>query len=171
MKHKFLLIYSWLVRSFLFFFPDIPVFMRFRGWLYGLGMKNCGNNFQVTHSVFLNSIDRMVVGDNVYIANFCSLIANGIIELGDNVLLGPGVTVSSGNHRYENGCLLKESNQKDIKIGHDCWLASNSTIVAGSYLPNSCILAANSVLTNKLDVLEDECIYGGIPARFIKKNK
>ena len=86
MKHKVLLVYSWFVRTVLFFLPDFPLFMRFRGWLYGLGMKKCGKDFQVTHSAVLNTIDMIVVGDNVYIANFCSLIANGVIEIGDNVL-------------------------------------------------------------------------------------
>ena len=168
MKHRLLLVYSWFVRTILFFFPDIPVFMRFRGRLYGLGMKKCGKNFQVTHSAILNTIDMIVVGDNVYIANFCSLIANGTIEIGDNVLFGPSVVVSSGNHKFENGRLLKESNQKDVIIGKNCWIAANCTVVGGAILPEGSILAANSVLTNKPDLVKTNCIYGGTPAKYIK---
>ena len=129
MKHKLLLVYSWFVRTVLFFLPDFPFFMRFRGWLYGLGMKKCGKNFQVTHSAVLNTIDMIVVGDNVYIANFCSLIANGVIEIGDNVLFGPGVVVSSGNHKYVNGQLVKESDRKDVMIEKNSWVAANCTVV------------------------------------------
>ena len=168
MKHKFLLVYSWFVRTILFFFPDIPIFMRFRGFLYGLGMKKCGKDFQVTHSAILNTIDKIEIGNNVYIANFCSLIANGKIEIGDNVLLGPGVVVSSGNHKYEDGHPLKISSQKDVKIGDGCWLAANCTIVGGATFPPSSILAANSVLTSKLDVSLTGGIYGGSPAKYIK---
>ena len=51
MKHRLLLLYSWLVKTVLFFFPDVPLIMRFRGFLYGLGMPSCGSNFQVAHNV------------------------------------------------------------------------------------------------------------------------
>lgn len=169
MKHKVLLVYSWFVRTVLFFLPDFPLFMRFRGWLYGLGMKKCGKDFQVTHSAVLNTIDMIVVGDNVYIANFCSLIANGVIEIGDNVLFGPGVVVSSGNHKYVNGQSVKESDQKDVMIGKNSWVAANCTVVGGAMLPESSILAANSVLTSKLDETISGGLYGGTPAKFIKK--
>lgn len=169
MKHKVLLVYSWFVRTVLFFLPDFPLFMRFRGWLYGLGMKKCGKNFQVTHSSVLNTIDMIVVGDNVYIANFCSLIANGVIEIGDNVLFGPGVVVSSGNHKYINGQSVKESDQKDVMIGKNSWLAANCIVVGGAKLPESSILAANSVLTSKLNETISGGLYGGTPAKFIKK--
>lgn len=168
MKHKLLLVYSWFVRTILFFLPDIPLFMRFRGWLYGLGMNKCGNNFQVTHSAILNTIDKIVVGNNVYIANFCSIIANGYIEIGDNVLFGPGVVISSGNHKFANGQPIKESDQKDVTIGQNCWIAANCTIVGGSILPEGCVLAANSVLTSKLEINATGCLYGGTPAKYIK---
>lgn len=168
MKHKLLLLYSWFVRTLLFFLPDIPLFMRFRGWMYGLGMKKRGKNFQVTHSAIMNTIDKMIIGDNVYIANFCSLIANGKIIIEDNVLFGPSVVVSSGNHRYENGRLLKESDKKDVVIKKNCWIAANCTVVGGAILPEGSILAANSVLTSKLNVVSVDALYGGSPAHFIK---
>ncbi|MBR4468746.1 MAG: acyltransferase [Bacteroidales bacterium] len=169
MKHKLLLIYSWLIRTLLFFLPDIPFIMRFRGWLYGLGMLHKGKNFQLAHSTILNTIEMISVGENVYIANFCSIIANGNITIGDNTLFGPGVVISSGNHRFEDGLFIKQSDKKDVAIGKNSWVAANCTIVGGSVLPESSILAANSVLTSKLDETLAGCLYGGTPAKFIKK--
>ena len=101
MKHKWLLLYAWLVRTLLFFLPDFPLFMRFRGWLYGLAMKKCGRNFQVAHSVILNGLDLLSVGKNVYIANNCNVILNGELRIGDEVMFGPGVLVSTGNHQFD----------------------------------------------------------------------
>lgn len=169
MKHVLLLIYCWFIRTSLFFLPDIPLFMRLRGWLYGLGMHSRGRNFQVAHSTILNTIEMVSVGDNVYMANFCSLIANGRIIIGDNTLFGPSVVVSSGNHMLKEGRILKQSDKKDVIIGKNSWVAANCTIVGNAILPDSCILAANSVLTSHLDKTEKGCIYGGTPARFIKK--
>lgn len=169
MKHKLLLIYSWVIRTLFFFLPDVPIIMQFRGWLYGLGMPHRGKNFQVAHSATLNTIEMVSVGENVYIANFCSIIANGNITIGDNTLFGPGVVVSSGNHRFENGHFSKRSDNKNVVIGRNSWVAANCTIVGGSVLPECSILAANSVLTSKLEEPISGCLYGGTPAKLIKK--
>ena len=69
MKRKLLIIYSWLVRTLLFFWPDIPLFMKFRGWLYGLGMKRCGNDFQVTHDAIIKDFSGISIGNHVFCGN------------------------------------------------------------------------------------------------------
>ena len=107
MKHKFLLLYVWFVRSLLYFMPDIPLIMRFRGFLYSLGMKECGKNFQVSHSVIFNGIEGMRVGNNVFINNFNIFIVTYGITILDNVIIGPSCVFSSHNHLYKNGSFGK----------------------------------------------------------------
>ena len=168
MRHKLLLLYSWFVHVFLFFFPDVPCIMRLRGWLYGLGMNKCGRNFQVAHSAILNTIEDIEVGDNVYIANYTSLIANGTIKIGNNSLIGPNCVIAAGAHLYADNSLLKESKKKNIEISANCWISANCT-VAGGWVPYSSILAAGSVWTGRNVDLKPKSIYGGVPARFIKE--
>ena len=115
MKHKLILLYAWLVRTLLFFLPDIPLFMRFRGWLYGLAMKECGRNFQVAHSVILNGLDLLCVGKDVYIANSCNVILNGELKIGYEVIFGPGVLVSTGNHQYDGNSYRFSASTKEDK--------------------------------------------------------
>ena len=133
--HKIKLLYSWLIHILLFGLPDIPVIMRFRGLCYGIAMKHSGRNFQVAHSALLNSLEKISVGNNVYIANYSSFLANGSITIGDNTLIGPGVVVSSGNHIIQNGIMLKKSDKKPVVVGANCWIAANCTIVGGGYIP------------------------------------
>ena len=171
MKHKLLLLYSWFIRTFFYFWPDIPLFMRWRGFFYGLGMKHCGKDFQVTHSAILNTLEEFDVGKRVYIANNCSLIANGRIIIGDYTLFGPGVVVSSGNHLFDGDKFVKVSNKKDVIILKNCWIGANCTICAGAKLPEHSLLAAGSVLTTKTDKTDEYGLYGGTPARFIKSLK
>lgn len=150
MKHKLLLLYSWFVRVLLFFAPDIPFIMRFRGFLYGLGMKRCGRNFQATHTVILNGLDEMSIGENVYIANNCVLISNGEITIGNDVLLAPSVVVSSGNHQFCNGSFRHiPSIKENVCIEPGSWIAANVTIIGGSVVPTQSIIGANSVVTKK----------------------
>lgn len=133
--HKIKLLYSWFVHILLFGLPDTPVLMRFRGFCYGIAMKHCGRNFQVAHSALLNSLEKISVGDNVYIANYSSLLANGTITIGDNTLVGPNCIISSGNHLMQNGIMQKRSNEKPVIIGANSWIAANCTIVGGVYSP------------------------------------
>lgn len=168
MKHKFLLLYAWLIHSFFFFMPDYPLLMRFRGFLYGLGMNRCGRNFQVAHSAIINSLEGLSVGDNVYVANYSVILSKGV-EIGNNVLIGPSCVLSSSNHILHNGSFrYKTEEGLGIKIGDGSWVASNCTLLSGAELPPSSVLAANSVLTSKIELRKSHSIYGGTPARLIK---
>ncbi len=87
MSHKIGLIYSWFVRTILFFLPDIPLFMRFRGWCYSLAMKKTGKNFQVSANTILKGLPEFEVGANVYLAPGVIINAATKIKLEDEVML------------------------------------------------------------------------------------
>lgn len=71
------------------------------------------------------------------IANYSSLLANGEITIGNNVLIGPNVVVSSGYHIVQNGVLLKESRNQAVIIGENSWISANCTIVGGNSCQNN----------------------------------
>ncbi len=169
MKHKLLLIYSWFIRTLFYFFPDIPFFMKIRGFFYGLGMKKCGKNFQVTHSVILNSLENFIVENNIYIANNCNFIATACIVIKDNVIFGPSVVMASGNHSFlDNSFRYGKPIPKKIVIEEGCWIASNTTIVAGSRVPRFSIVGAGSVY-NIAEPESEKALYSGVPST-LKKN-
>ena len=171
MQHKFLLLYAWLIRTLLFFLPDIPFIMRLRGRLYGFGMKRCGNNFQIAHSSIINGLDLCSIGRNVYIANTCNLILNGELTIGNEVIFGPGVLVSSGNHQFDGKSFrFSESRKEKVVIGDGCWIGGNSTILGGANIPERSVVAAGSVVTKK-SCQTIEGVYAGVPAKFIKQIK
>ena len=47
---------------------------------------------------------------------------------------------------------------KPIFIGDHVWIGCRNTILKGASIPNDCVLAANSIITNKLN--SSHCIYG-----------
>lgn len=166
--HKLKLLYSWLIHIAFYALPDVPVLMRFRGFCYSLAMKQCGRNFQVAHSSLLNTLEKITIGDNVYIANYSNIIANGDIEIGNNTLIGPSVIISSGNHIVHKGIMNKKSDIRPVFIGSNCWISANCTIVGGSKIPDGTIVAANSVWPGNIVNAAPNSLYGGTPARFIK---
>lgn len=168
MKHKFLLLYSWFVRTLLFFFPDMPMFMRFRGFLYSFGMKRCGKNFQVTHNAILRCLENMDVGRDVYFANNVLILATASLTIEDEVMLGPNVVIVNWNHKLIKSSYRLEKNVgKPITLGYGAWVGANSVIVCGGSLPKASVLGANSVLNRSFT--EEGVVICGNPACIIKK--
>lgn len=171
MVHKLLLLYSWFVKSILFFLPDYPLFMRFRGFLYSLVMKSAGKNFQVAHNAILLNLETISVGDNCYIAYFSILIANpkGAIILDDEVQIGPHCVVVSDNHTSINHSFrYGKCHEEQIILGRGSWVGANSIILKGSILPSGSVLGAGSVLNKKFEIKNS--LYAGSPAKLIKNN-
>lgn len=167
MGNKFWIMYIWIIRSVLFFLPDIPVFMRFRGFLYSFGMKECGKDFQVAHNVVIRNVTQLSVGNNCYIANFSMILGSNPITLENEVMIGPHVIVVSGNHAMVNNSYRYGKGKKGlIKIGNGCWITANCTVGLNSVLPAGSILAANSFINKKFQ--NQNAVYGGTPAKFIK---
>ena len=164
MSHKISVLYSWVIRTITFHLPDIPFFMRMRGSMYSLLMKECGSNFQITSSAYLNSLSGLDVGKNVYIAH--NVVVIGIdIKIGDNTIIGPNCVISGGNHRFKDDSFrFEKSTIEAVEIGSGSWVAANCTITGGSKLPDMSILAAGSVLTKKQS--EAKSVYKGAPAKF-----
>lgn len=131
-------------------------------------MKKRGNDFQVTHDAIIKDLPGICVGDHVFVGNGTVIMGSGTIEIGDEVLLAPHCIIISGNHRLKDGSFRYSSgNPGLIRIGRGAWVAGNSTIQRNSQLPAGSVLSANSFLNKMFD--DPFSIYGGVPAKFIKK--
>lgn len=165
MVNKVSILYSWFVRTVTIVLPNIPVCMRFRGFLYSFMMQSCGHNFQVSSSALLNSLSGLSVGNDVYIGHNAVIIGLDI-HIQDEVMIGPNSVLASGNHLMKNGSFrFGGSCRKGIIIGRGSWVAGNCTLVAGSKLPESSVLGAGAVLKDAF--MEGMALYGGVPAKYI----
>lgn len=169
MKRKVSILYAWLVRSITFFLPDIPLCMRFRGFLYGFMLKKVGTNFQVAHSAILNSITMLEVGNNVYIANNTSLLCGGGVSIGHNVIIAPGVVISSDNHTNSasTGFRFSQVEFSPVIIEKNSWVCANVIITAGSVVLEGSLVCPGSAYT-KNSHSKSHSIYSGLPAKYIK---
>jgi len=167
MKHKFLLIYCWFVRIILYFLPDTPFIMRFRGWLYGLGMNKCGCDFQVTHDAYIKDLEGISVGKHCFVGNTVIIMGSGETIIEDEVMIAPHAIIINGNHVSINGSYrFGEADAGKIFIGRGAWVAGNATIAKGAVLPEDSVLCANSFLNKAFDT--PHAIYAGSPAKLIK---
>jgi len=112
----------------------------------------------------------LIVGNNVGLGSHGFWGCAGGIEVGDNTIFGNFVSLHSENHKFNDKYKLikKQGVIRDgIKIGSNCWLGSKSTILDGVILEDGCIVAAGAVL--KKGVYKANGIYGGVPAKLLKK--
>lgn len=90
-------------------------------------------------------------GDHVY-ANFnLTLVDDGNIYVGSNVMFGPNVTVATANHPIDIG-LRKKAYQynRDIHIGNNVWIGAGVIIVPGITIGDNSVIGAGSVVVKDI---------------------
>ena len=147
------------------FIPDGPFGDSSRGNLYKPFLQSCGDNLKIAANAFIFNPNELKVGNDVYIG-FNSYLGQGKIELEDEVLIGNFVSITASNHLSKNDSYRFGGYEaKEILIKKGAWLAAHSSILAGVTVGSGALVAAGSVVTKDI---ENNSIYGGIPAKKIK---
>jgi acetyltransferase-like isoleucine patch superfamily enzyme len=110
----------------------------------------------------------ITIGNNVGIAQNCFIQVRGKVEIGCDVIIGPGVSIFSEAHnskRTDIPIVTQGETRMDVKIGNDVWIGSNSTILGGVTIGDSSIIAAGAVVNRDVPAFS---IVAGVPAKVIK---
>lgn len=132
-----------------------------------------GKDCSIGRECIINSASMIELGDNVSIGPRAVLYAiYKKIILGDNVLLGPNVTMVNGDHSIRKiGVPLINNHAKlpeddaDIVIGDESWIGANVTILKGVNIGRGCVVAAGAVLVKNYPPYT---IVGGVPAKVLR---
>ena len=110
------------------------------------------------------------IGDNFATNKKCSLICDGNMKIGNDVLLGWKVNIrdSDGHVVYDNITKIKNPIQKDVTIGNHVWIASYVDILKGTEIKDNYVIAYRSCVLSKFD--KSNCIIGGYPAKVLREN-
>jgi maltose O-acetyltransferase len=142
------------------------IVLRLRGLLSSFFLGDCGKNFRLGRNVTFYNPQNMSIGNDVYIAYGTWFSAGEKISIEDEVIIGPYCVFASSNHTKENGSFrYGKPVQQPIVVRKGSWIAAQCSVLAGSDIGEGTLLAANSVVSGKL---EDHVMYGGTPARRIK---
>lgn len=116
--------------------------------------------FSVRENVVLRNYINILVADNaellienqVFMNNFCSVNCLEKIEIGENTLFGEGVKIYDHNHEYTP---QKVEHQKfstaPVKIGKNCWLGSNVTVLKGVTIGDHSIIGAGCTVHKNVE--------------------
>lgn len=139
-----------------------------RRHLLGRRFARAGPGLRIAEGIRVFGPEHLSVGVNCWIGLHNTIQARGGVDLGDNVLLGPGVAIWSVNHvfaRDDQPIIEQGYDHKKVVIGSDVWVGANSFIMPGAVLGDGVIVSAGSVVGGK-DV-EPYAIVAGNPARKI----
>lgn len=112
--------------------------------------------------------EGLKIGDNSSIGPYAYIGCSGMIEIGNNVMMSPRVSIYAENHVFDRTDItIKDQGVKRefVKIEDDCWIAANSVILAGVTIGKGSIIAAGSVVTRDVPPYS---IVAGVPAVVIK---
>lgn len=111
------------------------------------------------------------VGNNSSIGPYSYIGCSGYIEIGENVMMSPRVSIYSENHNFsetDRPMIEQGVTRSFVIIEDDCWIAANAVILAGVTVGKGSVIAAGSIVTKDVPPYS---IVGGNPARIIKSRK
>ena len=128
----------------------------------------CGENVYIELPLRANwGGHHLHVGSNVY-ANFnLTLVDDGDIYVGDNVMFGPNVTIATANHPIYNP--MRASGYQYVKpvhIGNNAWIGAGVTIVPGVTIGENVVIGAGSIVTRDIP---DNVVAVGNPCKVIRE--
>ena len=97
-----------------------------------------------------------------------------MLNIGNYVMFGPGVTIVSGNHRTDvlgkYMCTITDADKRaeddqNVTIEDDVWIGANAIILKGVTIGKGSVIAAGSVVTKSFPPYS---IIGGVPAKLLK---
>ena len=121
-----------------------------------------------TNPLISEAGEGLRVGDGSNIGPYSFIGCSGYIEIGNNVMMGPRVNLLAEKHNADDPNQPMKAQgitRSFIRIGDDCWIGANATVLAGVTIGPGCIIAASAVVTKDVP---PGCVVAGVPARIIR---
>lgn len=144
----------------------------FRESVIKSSLGSCGKNVHISKNTDIKGIKNIFIGNDVSLGFGAVLwTTKAKIYIEDKVIVGPGLTVITGDHKintigkYMADITGKEKdpeNDQDVIIKKDVWIGSNVTILKGVTIAEGCVIGGGTVLTKST---EPYGIYVGVPGK------
>jgi acetyltransferase-like isoleucine patch superfamily enzyme len=105
------------------------------------------------------------VGRNVFINQNCTFYDLGGLDIADDVLIGPNVSLITSGHPLEPSRRRAFTTARPIVIERNVWIAAGATVIGGVTIGENAVVAAGSVVTTDVP---PNTLVGGNPARVIR---
>lgn len=106
------------------------------------------------------------VGTNVFVNHGCTLNDMGGIEIGDDTMIGPNVSLLSSGHptspaERRNGIVVAP-----IVVGRNVWIGAGATVLSGVTIGDGAVVATAAVVTRDVPAAT---LVAGNPATVLRR--
>ena len=126
-----------------------------------------GRSFKIEPPFRCDYGSHIYLGENFY-ANYELIVLDQCdVRFGDNVMLGPRVSLFSACHPLDADIRNTGLEYgKPITVGSNVWMGGCVTVNGGVTIGDNVIVAAGAVVTKDVP---DNCVVAGVPAQKIKE--
>lgn len=139
-------------------------------------LGECGKNTHIENGSNFYPLSNIYIGSNASIGPYGLFwTSRARIIVHDYVLIGPRVTIITGDHRKDvigkhiieiSDAEKNAEDDQDVVIEEGAWIGANVTILKGVTIGEDSIVAAGSVVTKDVAPYS---IVGGNPAKELRK--
>jgi len=109
--------------------------------------------------------NEISVGRNVFINQNCTFYDLGGLDIADDVMIGPNVSLITAGHPLDSLQRRAATIGRPIVIERNVWIAAGATVIGGVRIGENSVVAAGSVVTSDVP---PNTLVGGNPARVIR---
>lgn len=127
--------------------------------------KKVDESFLLIPPFYTAGGNEIRVGHNVFVNQNCTFYDLGGLDIADDVMIGPNVSIITTGHPLEPSQRRSTTIGKPIVLERNVWIAAGATIIGGITVGENSVVAAGSVVTRDVP---PNTLVGGNPARIIR---
>jgi acetyltransferase-like isoleucine patch superfamily enzyme len=128
--------------------------------------KKVDEKFLLIPPFYTTGGDEIRVGQNVFVNQNCTFYDLGGLDIADDVMIGPNVSIITSGHPVEPLQRRATTIGKPIAIEKNVWIATGAIIIGGVTVGENSVVAAGSVVTKDIP---PNTLAGGNPAKVIRQ--
>jgi acetyltransferase-like isoleucine patch superfamily enzyme len=106
------------------------------------------------------------IGRNVFVNQGCRFNDIGGIEIGDDVMIGPAVSLISSGHPVDPEERRRGVTAAPIRIGRNVWIGASALVLQGVTIGEDAVVAAGAVVTRDVPA---RTLVAGVPAVVLRE--
>lgn len=136
-----------------------------RGWSELTGQE-VDETLHLIPPVYSDHGINIRIGRNVFVNQGCRFNDIGGIEIGDDVMVGPNVSLITSGHPLDPEQRRRAVTSAPIRIERNVWLGASSLVMQGVTVGENAVVAAGAVVTRDVP---PNTLVGGVPASVIRE--
>lgn len=128
--------------------------------------QTVGSDFHLVPPIRVDHGINLSVGRDVFINHSCTISDIGGLDIGDEVLIGPNVSLLTSGHPVEPLERRRRVTAAPIVIGRNVWIGARATVLQGVTVGDDSVVAAGAVVT---DDVPPSTLVAGVPAREVRR--